>query len=160
MATPDRTTIRAAIDEFADKLRTNLAADPPTVSKPLRVVDVGISGVEEQPRPFLSLLITGFSPIGVIDNDKVVEVTLSIRVVTDVLETDPHDAMLDTIGAIEDYLDGIVDTGVIDGAEGFDNRAWTLEYPRRPAGARVATATATQTFVVTVERGQNRVPAP
>lgn len=160
MPTADRTTIKAAIEAFADKLRTNLVADPPTASKPLRRVEVGVAGVEEYPRPFLSVLVVGIRPIGVMDNDKVLEVTSSIRVVTDVIQTDTHDALLDAIGAIDDYLDGIVDSGVIDGAEGFDDRTWSFEYPRRTAGARVATATASQSFVVKVERGQNREPAP
>jgi len=50
-------------------------------------------------------------------------------------------------------------SNVIEGAEGFDGRAWALEFPRRPAGSRVASATGVDTFVVKVERGHNRVPA-
>lgn len=159
MATADRTTIKAAIEELTTKLRTNLVADPPTATKPFRRVEIADTGVEEYPRPFLTLLLTRTQPVGVVDNDRLVEVTMTLRVVTDVRASDPHAAMLDTIGAVEDYFDSILDTGVIEGAEGFDDRAWTFEYPRATAGARVASATATQTFVVKVERGQNREPA-
>ncbi len=159
MPTSDRTTIKATIDELGSKLRANLVADPPTASKPFRRIEVGAAGVEEYPRPFVSLLLTRSQPVGVIDGDKVIEVEMTLRVVTDVTQADPHGAILDKIGAIDDYLDGIVDTGVIDGAEGFDNRVWTFEYPRQSAGARVAVAAATQTFVVKVEREQNREPA-
>ena len=80
-----------------------------------------------------------------------------LRVVTDVVVADPLSAVLDKVTAIEDYLDDIIDTGVIEGAEGFDDRVWSFEYPS--AGARMAVATATQTFIVKVERGNNRVPA-
>ena len=160
MATADRTTIKAAIEELTTKLRTNLVADPPTATKPFRRVEIADTGVEEYPRPFLTLLLTRTRPVGVADNDRLVEVTMTLRVVTDVAASDPHAAMLDTIGAVEDYFDSILDAGVIEGAEGFDDRAWTFEYPRATAGARVASATATQTFVVKVERGQNREPAP
>ena len=159
MATPDRTTIKATIEDLATKLTTNLVADPPTATKPFRRVVVGASGVEEYPRPFLSMLLTRAQPLGVTDNDKVVWMTMTLRVVTDAAEADPHEAILDKIGALDDYFDSIVDSGVISGAEGFDDRAWTFEYPRATAGARVATATAAQTFVVKVERGQNREPA-
>ncbi len=158
MATADRTTIKAAIEELTTKLRTNLVADPPTATKPFRRVEIADTGVEEYPRSFLTLLLTRTRPVGVADNDRLVEVTMTLRVVTDVAASDPHAAMLDTIGAVEDYFDSILDAGVIEGAEGFDDRAWTFEYPRATAGARVASATATQTFVVKVERGQNREP--
>ena len=98
-------------------------------------------------------------PIAVVDNDKVIEVTMTLRLVMDVSGSDSHAAMLDSIGAIDDYLDSLIDVGVLEGAEGFDDRVWTFEYPAGTAGARAAVASATQTFVVKVEREQNRVPA-
>lgn len=157
--TPDRTTIKAAIEELTTKLRNNLAADPPTASEPLRRVEVGGAGFGEYPRPFLTLLLTRTRPVGVTQDDKLIEATMTLRIVTDVADADPHGAMLDTIGALDDYLDSIIDTGVIEGAEGFDDRVWAFEYPKSTAGARVAAATATQTFVVKVERQHNRTPA-
>ena len=160
MPTPDRTTIKAAIEELTTKLRTNLTADPPTAAKPFRRVEIADAGVEEYPRPFLTLLLTRTRPISVTDNDRLVEVSMTLRMVTDLSVSDPHAAMLDTIGAVEDYFDGILDTGVIDGAEGFDDRAWSFDYPRATAGARTASATATQAFIVKVQRGQNRESAP
>ena len=118
------------------------------------------AGVEEYPRPFLTLLLTRIQPVGVTDNDKLLEVTMTLHVVTDVSASDPHDALLDKVGAVDDYLDSILDGGVIEGAEGFDDRTWTFDYPRATAGTRVASASAAQSFVVKVEREQNRVPAP
>ena len=84
---------------------------------------------------------------------------MTLLLVTDVSGANSHAALLDKIGAVDDYFDGIVDAGVIEGVEGFDGRAWALEFPRRPAGSRVASATAVDTFVVKVEREHNRVPA-
>ena len=159
MPTPDRTTIKAAIEELTDKLRANLVAAPPTAAKPFRRVEVGAAGLEEYPRPFLTLMLTRTRPVAVVDNDKMIEVTMMLRSVTDVSAADPHAAMLDTIGAVDDYLDSLIDTGVLEGAEGCDDRVWTFEYPRGTVGVRAAVASATQTFVVKVERGQNRVPA-
>jgi len=157
--TPDRTTIKAAIEELTTKLRASLVADPPSVTKPFRRVEVGDAGVEEYARPFLTLLLTRIRPIGTVDNDKVVEVSMTLRMVTDVSASDPHGAILDKVGAVDDYLDSILDAGVIEGAEGFDDRIWTFGYPRATAGARVASASAGQTCVVKVEREQNREPA-
>lgn len=157
--TADRTTVKAAIEELTAKLRSNLVADPPTASQPFRRVQAAYSGVEEYPRPFLTLLLTRTRPIDTVDDDKLVEVSMTLRMVTDVSDADPHASILDRIAAVEDYLDSVIDTGVIEGAEGFDHREWTFDYPRATAGARVASATATQTFVVKVERGQNREPA-
>ena len=158
MPTADRTTIKAAIDELVNKLRTNLAANPPTTAKPFRRVEVGDAGTEEYPRPFLTVHLVRARPIGVVDDDKAMEVTAALRMATDVSASDPHGAMLDKIGAVDDYLDAIRDSGVLAGAEGFDDRVWTFDYPRGTSGSRVATAEATQTFVVKVQRAYNRVP--
>ena len=89
-----------------------------------------------------------------------IETAVEMHVVTDVLGADPHGALLDTIAAVDDYLDSIIDAGVVEGAAGLDDRAWTLDYPKAGAGARVASAQATQTLVVKVQREQNREPAP
>jgi len=158
-STPDRTTIKAAILELTDKLRTNLVADPPTATKPFRRIEVGEAGVDSYPRPFLSLRLSKVGPIATTDNDKAFEVAMLLTVVTDASAADPHSEILDKVGAVEDYLDSIIDTGVIEGAEGFDDRVWTFDYPRATAGARVAAATASQTSVVKVEREYNREPA-
>jgi hypothetical protein len=159
MPTTDRTTIKAAIDELVNKLRTNLASIPPTVTKPFRRVEVGDAGTQEYPRPFLTVRLVRTRPIGMVDDDKVMEVTTALRMVTDVSASDPHGAMLDKIGALDDYLDSIRNSGVIAGAEGFDDRVWTFDYPRATSGSRVASAEATQTFVVKVQRTFNRLPA-
>ena len=98
MPTADRTTIKAAVDEFVSKLRTNLVADPPTSAKPFRFAEVGATGVEEYPRPFLSVLIASARPLGVVNDDKIMEVTATIRLVVDVTQADPHDAILDAVG--------------------------------------------------------------
>ena len=158
-STPDRTTIQATLDELATKLRAGLIADPPTPAKPLRRVEVGDSDVGQYARPYMTIVPTRAKLIGVMDNDKLVQVTATIRLVTDVTGANPHDAVLGNVGAVEDYFDGIIDTGVLDGAEGFDARTWSLEYPKGTAGARVAVASAEQVFIVKVERGQNRLPA-
>ena len=107
----------------------------------------------------MTLQLTRTRPIGATENDKLIETTMTLHLVTDVAAADPHDAILDKVGAVDDYLDGIIDTGVIEGAEGFDDRAWTFDYPKTTSGARVASAQSTQTFIVKVEREQNREPA-
>jgi len=158
-ATPDRTTIKAAIENLTALLRANLAADPPTVSKPFRRIEAGRAGVSQYPRPFMVLYIKQSNSVGVTDNDKIFEVTMGLVIVCDVTASDPHGAVLDKIGAVEDYFDGIVETGLLEGAEGFDNRVWSFDYPKATAGARVAAATANQSFIAKVQRQQNREPA-
>jgi len=158
MAATDRTTISASLDELAAKLWANLVADPPTPAKPFRRVAVGRAGFQEHPRPFLALTVTRTRPIGAMDNDKLIQVTMTLRLVADILASDPHVALLAAIGAVEDYLDAIVETGVIGGADGFDDRTWVFDYPQTAAGARVAAAEASQSFVVRVQREGNRVP--
>lgn len=160
MPTTDRTTIRAAIDQLESSLRANVVANPPTAQKPFRQVLVGSIKEVESPRPFLVLQLTRIRPVATMDDDKLHEVTMAVHVVTDVSTTNPHDLVLDQIGAVEDYLDTLIDTGVLEGAEGFDDRTWTFEYPRTTSGARIASASATQSFLVKVQRQQNRVPAP
>ncbi len=159
MPTADRTTIRAAVDELVSKLRANLAANPPTASKPFRRVEVGEARLEEYTRPFLVLRVLRARPIAVTDDDRVFEVATELRIVTDVTASDPHAAVLDKIGAVEDYLDAIRDTGVIAGTEGLDDRAWAFTYPRQTSGSRTIAAEAQQTMIVKVQRTYNRVPA-
>ncbi len=96
----ERTTIKATIDTLLSNLQANLVADPPTASKPFRRVAVGYDGPQQYPRPFLAFHLLRSEPIGVADNDKLVVVTMALRIVTDVLAADPHAAMLDTIGAV------------------------------------------------------------
>jgi len=158
MPTADRTTVRTAVDELVNKLRTNLAANPPTAAKPFRRVEVGDCGHEEYSRPFLCLHLLKSRPIGATSDDRLLELSLATKVVTDVV-TDSHGAVLDQIGAVEDYFDGLRDSGVIAGAEGLDDRAWEFEYPKGSSGARLVTAEATQTMVVKVQRTFNRVAA-
>ncbi len=157
MPTPDRTTIKAAIQELTTKLRANLVADPPTATKPFRRVEVGGTGVEEYARPFLTVRLSQSEPIGVIDDDKLMSVTMTLRAIADALAMDSHEVMLDVVGAVDDYLDSLIDVGVLDGADGFDDRTWNFEYPNVTSGARVIVAEAEQRFVVKVKRGQNRV---
>jgi hypothetical protein len=158
MPTPDRTTIKAAMDEFVDQLGTNLVADPPTASAPFRKVALGVGDAEDYPRPFLTVRPLRARSVDVVDDDKLIEVTVELRLVADVLGADPLTPLLDRIGAVDDFLDGIRDGGVIEGAEGFDDRVWTFDEPRSTAGARLAAATAAQAFIVKVQRGQNRAP--
>lgn len=158
MPTPDRTTLKAATAEFVDKLRDALVADPPTATKPFRAVIVGDARGDEHPRPFVALTVNRVRPVGAVDGDKLLEASMTLRLFTDVVDADPHSALLDKIGALEDYLDGIIDEGVIEGAEGFDDRVWSFDYPVMTSGARLASASANQTFVVKVEREHNREP--
>lgn len=158
-ATPDRTTIRAVVDELLAKLRANLVADPPTAAKPFRRVAVGGAGLAAQPRPVLAIWLTRTRPIGTTDGAKLFEVMLTLRLIADVGNGDAHTTLLDHIGAIEDYVDTLRNTGVLEGADGFDDRIWTFDDPPTSAGARTGSAQAIQSFVVRVEREQNRVPA-
>jgi hypothetical protein len=147
------------VNELLDRFRANLAADPPIPSKPFRRVVIGEPGIADYPRPFLAIELARARVIGACDGDKLLEIAASLRVITDILEADAHTALLDRVAAVDDYLDSLIDTGSIEGAEGFDDRVWTFDEPRAGGGARVATAAAAQTFVVKVARGQNRVPA-
>ncbi len=140
-------------------LRSNLSADPPTATKPFRAVREGAAGDTEYPRPFLAVRLVRARPLATVDGDKLFEVTLRMRVVADVTGSDVHDALLDRCAAVEDYFDSIVDTGVVDGADGFDDRAWTFDYATGAQTGRVATADCEQTFALKVQRGFNRVPA-
>lgn len=160
MPTTDRTTIKATVDELVAKLRTNLSADPTTAAKPFRRVEIGLGEPESLPRPFLAVRVRGVRAVGVTDDDKVLEISVELRVVCDVLTAEPMTALLDQMGAVEDYLDSIRDTGVLDGAAGFDDRAWSVETSKTTAGSRVAWATATQTLIVKVQRTFNRTAAP
>lgn len=160
MPTPDRTTIKAAVDALAAGLRAALTADPPTAAKAFRRVEVGQSGVQEYPRPFMTLLLTRVRPIGAVDGDRLLRVSVNLRVVSDVGGEGLHDTLLDRIGAVDDHLDNLARSGVVAGADGLDDREWTFEYPRSTSGARVASATAALSLVVRVERTFNRVAAP
>lgn len=159
MPTSDRTTIKAAAAELIAKLRANLVADPPTATAPFRSVAAGQVGPGAFARPFLAVALQRARPLTVVDNDRLFEVSLAFTVFVDVTDADPHPALLDAIGATEDYLDSIIDSGVIEGAEGFDDRTWTFAYPKTTSGTRLISASATGTFIVKVERQQNREPA-
>jgi hypothetical protein len=160
MATPDRTTVKATVQALMSALRSNLTADPPTSSRPFRRIEEGTAKFGEYVRPFMTVSLLETEPAETTEGDKIVRVTLAMRLVTDVVSDDPHDEILDAVGAIEDYFDDLLtgENNVIEGADGFDDRTWTFGYPAGSSGAQAAQATCRQTFVVKVERGYNRVP--
>ena len=159
MPTADRTTIRAALAALTTGLQDDLVADPPTPSAPFRSVAYGTADGTERARPFLMIALQRTRPLSSVDGDRLIEVTLSLSLYVDIIEADPHATLLDAISAVEDYFDATLDAGIIEGADGFDDRTWTFGFPKTSTGARLATATSTGTFVVKVEREQNRVPA-
>ncbi len=159
MPTANRTTVKTAIDTFVSLLRTNLVASPPTATKPFRSIAIGDSGAVAFARPYLAVQLTHARIAGVMDNDKIIEVGMTLRSFVDAMQADAHAAMLDAIGAVDDYLDSLIDTGLLEGASGFDDRDWHFEYAKTSSGSRVVSVTGKQTFVVTVQRLQNRVPA-
>ena len=105
MPTPDRTTIKAAIDAFVSRLGTNLVADPPTAGAPFRKVALGVGDPENHPRPFLTVRLVRARSVDVVDDDKLIEVIVELRLVTDVLGADPLTPLLDRIRQ-DDFLDG------------------------------------------------------
>lgn len=159
-STPDRTAVKKVIQELVIALRTNLVADPLTATKPFRRVDEGPPTPSQLPRPFLSVWLTKSEPTALTEGDKILRVTAKLKLVTDVLDDDPHDTILDKIGAVDDYFDSLITgaTGVTDGADGFEDRTWTFDYPAGSTGGRMAAAECELTFIVKVERGFNRVP--
>jgi len=147
------------MDQVLALLRANLVASPPTTVKPLRRVEAGQVDAETGPRPMLGVTLAAARPVAAVDDDKVWEATVQLAVIVDLIAADAHGGMLDVVGAVEDYLDSLIDAGIVEGANGLDDRAWKFEYPTVRAGARVGIAKAAQTFVVRVQRAQNRVPA-
>lgn len=159
MPTADRTTVKAAMQSLMSKLRTNLQADPPTAAKPFRRIEEGQGTANEYVRPFMTVRLTKTEPVATTQGDKIAQAMVSMRLVTDVVSDDPHAAILDAIGAVEDYFDSLLTGGtdVEEGADGFDDRTWKLTYPAGSTGVQTAEAVCEQTFVVKVERGFNRV---
>jgi hypothetical protein len=160
MPTQDRTTIKAAVEELVTKLRANLVSDPLTAARPFRRVETGVGDVDHYPRPFLTVRAVRARAVSIVDGDKAIELTIELRIVADILGVDPLTAVYDQMGAVEDYLDSIRETGILDGAAGFDDRTWAMETARSTSGARVSTATAQLTLIVKVQRGFNRAAAP
>lgn len=97
--------------------------------------------------------------VGVVSDDRLIEASVTWRIVSSTTQRDPAGATLDVIGAVDDYLDSLRDVSVVDGAKGFDDRTWSFAYPQQTSGARVVVATAKTAMVVNVERQQNRLPA-
>jgi len=160
MPKADRTTIRATVDALITRLASGVVGDPPTPDKPFTRIVAGKVEPTSCARPFAAVAITGHRPVATIDGDRLFTVTLELSVVADIVDAQPQRPVLDLVAAVEDYMDSIVDTGVIEGASGFDDRDWAVLYPRERAGARVVSAVSKQSFVVRVERTFNRAAAP
>lgn len=162
MPTPDRTTLKSALQALLDDLRQGLQADPPTAAKPFRRIEAGDPKAQEYPRPFLALKLTQVQPVATTEGDRLFRANLAMRLVTDVLSAEPLTTLLDAIGAVEDYFDGLQadEHELSAGADGLDDRTWQVTYPAGTAASRLAEASCTQTLMVRVERGFNREPNP
>ena len=160
MATADRTTVKVSMQSLLTALRDNLQADPPTAGKPFRRIEEGEVRFSEYVRPFMTVRLVKTAPSSSTEGDKILKATVAMRLVTDVVSDDPHDAILDAVGAVEDYFDSLLtdEYNVVEGADGFDDRVWSFVYPAGSTGVQVAEASCQQTFIVKVERGYNRVP--
>lgn len=159
MPLTDRSTLRLVMDEVLSLLRANLVADPPTGARPFRRVEAGAVAAESGPRPLLGVTLVKARAAAALDDDKVWEATTQLAVVVDLTAADAHGGMLDAVAAVEDGLDALREVGVVAGADGLDDRAWSFEVPAPRAGPRTGVAKATQTFVARVGRGANRAPA-
>jgi len=156
MPIPDRSTIKAVVDALVAGFNTNLVSNPPTPTKPFRKLLTGDIGLVEYARPYIAVRLTKAKPLAATEDDKLMEVTVAIKLVTDVFESDPHNALLDKVAEVDNYFDSTRQLGLVDGAEGFDNRTWQFVYPPTRSGARVAYAESLQSYVVKVERDMNR----
>lgn len=159
MPTADRTTVRAAFDSLLTLMRTNLVADPLTAVKPLRRIETGDVANDSYARPFMTVSVDRLRMVGVVDDDRLIEASLTMRIVSETTQRDAADAIFDVVGAVDDYLDSLRDVSIIDGVKGFDDRVWAIDYPRQSSGARVVMATSKSIMVVNVERLQNQLPA-
>lgn len=144
---------------LVSRMESELIGEPPAPDAPLRRVLVGEASPGVVPRPFVAVVARGAEPIGTIDGDKLVALSVELAVVVDVVGDTANSTLFDAVGAIDDFFDGMLDDGLVDGVDGFDDRAWTLSYPKAKAGGRVATARAVQRAIVRVGRLNNRVPA-
>lgn len=151
-----RNTIKAAMDRLRSRFESKLVADPPTSSKPFRKVIEGDADSAAFARPFVTIRASKAQPVGVTEDDKLIEVTIKSRIVTDVMDGTPNDAMFDQAAAVDDYFDSIIEDGLLEGVDGLDHRTWVFGYPEVKAGARVASAECTQSFVVRVAREANQ----
>ena len=157
MATPDRTTVKTAMQQLMSALRSALKADPPTAGQPFRRIEEGEARFDEYVRPFMTVSIVRIEPISTTEDDKVLQVALAMRLVADVISDDPHQAILDAIADVDDYFDDLrtAQSEIVEGADGFEDRIWTLGYPAGSSGAQAAEASCRQSFVVKVKRGTN-----
>lgn len=151
----DRSTILEALEELRDQLAAALEQDPPTAQKPFRRIVDGEPGAIEFPRPFLALRAVRAAPVTVSDDDKAMEVTVGLRILTDVTDASPLATLFSKAAAVDDFLDGLREDGLVEGVEGFDRQTWSFIYPKQTAAARIAQADGTLTFVVKVARDQN-----
>jgi len=155
--TADRTTIKAAVQSLVAVMRSDLTAEPPTAAKPLRRVEEGPARFGEYVRPFMTVSLSQMEPLASIEGDKIWRASLVLRIVTDVMSGDPHSVLLGAVAAVEDFFDDLMadEDEVIEGADGFDDRTWTLGYPAGSTGSAAAEASCKQSFVVKVGRGEN-----
>jgi len=157
--TPDRTTVKSALDALVMQSRASLVASPPMPTAPFYSVAVGSPQPTSHPRPFFSIAIVAAEAIGVSDGDKLIRATLALSIVTDIGQTDPHTEIVDKIGAVDDFFDDKIQAGLIEGVQGLDGRNWQIDSSSITSGSRIASATARVSMIVKVERNQNRIPA-
>lgn len=155
MPSSDRTTLSAAIAALVDELSDRLVADPPTPSSPLRRIIAGAASVEGAVRPVMAVRLSRVRTLSAADDDRLMEASIALLLATDAGEADAHERVLALTGAVEDALDALRETGVIEGADGLDDRSWDVRFAAGAAGSRVATAEAAVGLVVRVAREDN-----
>ncbi len=155
MPTADRTTLRDVMTALVDRIQDDLASDPPTTAKPFRRVAAHAAGGSAYPRPFVAVYLLRARPVAATDDDRVFEVTIQLRIIADATGADAHGAILDLVAAVEDEFDALRDSGLIEGCDGFDVRAWEIKVGEPGAGARMVSADASMTCMMRAAREEN-----
>jgi len=151
---PDRTTLRAAITALSEEIQAGIISDPPTAGKPFRRLIQGEVKGDEFARPFLAIRLERAKPLASSEGDRLFESSVGLSIAADVAG-DAHDGILALVAAVEDLFDALQGSGLIEGADGFDDRAWSFRYAPTTSGARRVLAEATMGLVVRVARELN-----
>ena len=150
-----QTTIKAVLDKIESRYRTKLVADPPTATKPFWTVIEGIATGIEATRPFLAIHATEVRPTDRMDGDQHFRLTFVTQLFTDIDDASQIADLHNKMSEVDDFWDDERATGLLNGAEGFDERRWQIIHPKETQPTRLGRAELTNTCIVNVKRGTN-----
>lgn len=106
----------------------------------------------DSPLPAVGIELLDYADVGRVENNRKKRVTLKLRVIFGITQSNKTDEATSHTSKVDDFLDTVP---IPNGVQGFDDIKWSLTLPSGEKVSDIGFADAITTYTVIVPRGAN-----